>query len=603
MLGSIPYLAMLLSIGLLLLKLCKVDTEDLSESLGLSFALGLALTTLLVSALTLGPIAPGIILAGLAGYESYTMLIPSIALLAIMGLRGKRLLPKPARGDIIPLASLAFLGIVLLLHFTKYPIFPKYSSVDFEWHVKLSQELAKGSYTLIPNGILYYGAHAQSALLHQLNGGLPLTDSQLTMAVLTLLSPLLIYATSKGIFMDTYTAQLTSLAYVATGFIWYGSVFNAGLYSNFYGILAGLSLVALLAKMLKEPSKLLWLLYLMLILNLYVSHYSSLLLILSLPIAAVVAILKRSITPKQSPPYIAPLAIGALGATVHPSMVGSLLSFLSPTGYEALTGDTALSMQLSSVPVMRYLAGVITQDLATTLLILLALLALPKLYRNPKPLTTLPAAWLGLTLLSAPLGPTAWRFSYAALTPLLLLASIQLSQYRLPQYKPPQYSRPPTRIKGLRSRLGTLQPQARSLATLTLILLALTTYGWTHLALADALKDNELHRMGQLELLKAMDWIKENTPPNSRFLIITDWRLERYLEPLTGRHATMLFLAKPDQAITKAYMEGYQYIVVTRVVPAEVPRDPKLNPLNTYPKQETLKLAYENQNVLIYTLQ
>jgi len=597
MLGSIPYLAMLLSIGLLLLKLCKVDTEDLSESLGLSFALGLAFTTLVVSVLTLGSIVPGITLAGLTGYESYTMLIPSIALLAIMRLRGKRLLPKPTKGDIIPLASLAFLGIVLLLHFTKYPIFPKYSSVDFEWHVKLSQELANGSYTLIPSGILYYGAHAQSALLHQLNGGLPLADTQLTMAVLTLLSPLLIYATSKGIFMDTYTAQLTSLAYVATGFIWYGSVFNAGLYSNFYGILAGLSLVALLAKMLKEPSKLLWLLYLMLILNLYVSHYSSLLLILSLPIAAVVAILKRSITPKQSPPFIAPLAIGALGATVHPSMVGSLLSFLSPTGYEALTGDTALSMQLSSAPVMRYLAGVITQDLATTLLILLALLALPKLYRNPKPLTTLPTAWLGLTLLTAPPGPTAWRFSYAALTPLLLLAGTQLSQY-----KPPQHTKAPTRTKGLRSRLGTLQPQARGLATLTLILLALSTYGWTHLALADTLKDNQLHRMGQLELLKAIDWIKENTPPNSRFLIITDWRLERYLEPLTGRHATMLFLAKPDQAITKAYMEGYQYIVLTRVVPAEVPQDPEQNPLNTYPKEPALKLAYQNQNVLIYTL-
>lgn len=551
MLGSIPYLAMLLSIGLLLLKLCKVDTQDLSESLGLSFALGLALTTLLVSALTLGSIAPGVTFAGLTGYESYTILLPSIALLAIMRLRGKRLLPKPTKGDIIPLASLAFLGIVLLLHFTKYPIFPKYSSVDFEWHVKLSQELAKGSYTLIPSGILYYGAHAQSALLHQLNGGLPLADTQLTMAVLTLLSPLLIYTTSKGIFMDTYTAQLTSLAYVSTGFIWYGSVFNAGLYSNFYGILAGLSLVALLAKMLKQPSKPLWLLYLMLILNLYVSHYSSLLLILSLPIAALVAMLKRTIRPRQSLPFIAPLAIGALGAAIHPSLVGSLLSFLSPTGYEALTGDTALSLQLSSVPVMRYLAGVITQDLSTAIILALVVLSTPKLFRDRSPLSALPFLWLIVTLLSAPPGPTAWRFSYAALT---------------------------------------------------LILLALTTYGWTHLALADTLKDNQLHRTAQLELLKAIEWIKQNTPPNSKFLIITDWRLERYLEPLTGRHATMLFLAKPDQAITKAYMEGYQYIVLTRVVPAEAPQDPDQNPLNTYPQEPALKLAYENQNVLIYTL-
>jgi hypothetical protein len=406
MLGSIPYLAMLLSIGLLLLKLCKVDTQDLSESLGLSFALGLALTTLLVSALTLGSIAPGVTFAGLTGYESYTILLPSIALLAIMRLRGKRLLPKPTKGDIIPLASLAFLGIVLLLHFTKYPIFPKSSSVDFEWHVKLSQELAKGSYTLIPSGILYYGAHAQSALLHQLNGGLPLADTQLTMAVLTLLSPLLIYATSKGIFMDTYTAQLTSLAYVSTGFIWYGSVFNAGLYSNFYGILAGLSLVALLAKMLKQPSKPLWLLYLMLILNLYVSHYSSLLLILSLPIAALVAMLKRTIRPRQSLPFIAPLAIGALGAAIHPSLVGSLLSFLSPTGYEALTGDTALSLQLSSVPVMRYLAGVITQDLSTAIILALVVLSTPKLFRDRSPLSALPFLWLIVTLLSAPHWPS-----------------------------------------------------------------------------------------------------------------------------------------------------------------------------------------------------
>ena len=60
------------------------------------------------------------------------------------------------------------------------------------------------------------------------------------MALLVALSPLLFYLIAQKLFSSNAAATIAALIYSLSGTIWFGSVFNAGLYANFFGILASL---------------------------------------------------------------------------------------------------------------------------------------------------------------------------------------------------------------------------------------------------------------------------------------------------------------------------------------------------------------------------
>ena len=91
---------------------------------------------------------------------------------------------------------------------------------------------------MFPGGLLYYGVHLLMGSLVALSGDLALQATQYAMGILTALSPLLVFRRRR--LADRIQARRAHRqpALCLTGFVWFGSVFDAGLYANFYGILS-----------------------------------------------------------------------------------------------------------------------------------------------------------------------------------------------------------------------------------------------------------------------------------------------------------------------------------------------------------------------------
>ena len=64
-----------------------------------------------------------------------------------------------------------------------------------------------------------------------------------TVAPLTVLSPLLFYLAAQRLFASVAVSTITAAVYSLSATIWFSSIFNSGLYANFFGILASLFLI------------------------------------------------------------------------------------------------------------------------------------------------------------------------------------------------------------------------------------------------------------------------------------------------------------------------------------------------------------------------
>src|SRR5207245_5746851 len=167
------------------------------------------------------------------------------------------------------------LGLLLLLQFNKYPIFPEYQSPDYQIHVEIAQSLLSGTLTSIPSGVLYFGVHFQLASAILLVGGEPLVVVQRTMAVLVLFSPLFVYLASVELFENQFVGLLNVAIYTFSGTIWFGSIFNSGLYANFFGIVIALFLLSSLISVTKPNApRLIWAVFLLSTVAAYMSHYT-----------------------------------------------------------------------------------------------------------------------------------------------------------------------------------------------------------------------------------------------------------------------------------------------------------------------------------------
>ena len=189
-----------------LLQLWKKE-DSLVERVGLAFGLGLSIDTIVLLIRTSK-------LGGLEGIDIYTLygiiLAGLVALLISFAKKRNLRFPKPTRIDYVLIVFIIAQSLMLLLYFTKYPIFPEYQSQDYAIHVQLAQSLISGSTTSIPSGILYYGIHYQLASGLLFVGGEPLVTARQTMAILIVLSSLLFYSSTKKIFQDSRVALITT---------------------------------------------------------------------------------------------------------------------------------------------------------------------------------------------------------------------------------------------------------------------------------------------------------------------------------------------------------------------------------------------------------
>ncbi len=472
---------------------------------------------------------------------------------------------RPERYDLYVLGLVVAQALLVLAHFSKYPIFPQFTSVDFTQHVEITGALQSGQLAMFPGGILYYGAHLLMGSLVALSGDLVLVATQYAMGILTIFSPLLVYLAVGSLTTSRRVALIAALLYVSTGFVWFGSVFDAGLYANFYGILSILLLFALVPVVLKQPrSPGVWIALVLAVGSGYFSHYSYVTVIpavVALPI--VLFVLERKVNlPALAIPAVV-VVPGAVAALLRPDLVTLLVQFVQATGGGNVLGDTAVSPYFAGWPVLRYIVVEVADDLGAIVTLALAALGVYVAVRSRSPLVWMLIVWLLAILVVAPFSETAWRFSYMALLPLLMIAAVGFDSLV-----------PNTQERGLRQRSkmrGRRQDYTRyRLGILGIVFLLLVVNSFTWQLLDDAASTGAENNQTQHAVLAAMAWMNATTPPGSLVVSVTDSDYN-YYQLLYNRASGYAPFATPDEVVAaSAGSTEPTYVVMTTVGTAQL---------------------------------
>jgi hypothetical protein len=595
--SAVGYLAYLLWIfvpGLGFAELLGVWGQEggIGERLAVAFGMGLAVDTLVAAVKTSGLRAGGLVLSGMDASTVYATILLGLAVLSVSyASRRKLLFPaRPKAQDLFLLFVILLQALMVYLYFQKYPIFPEYQSPDYANHVQFAQGLASGSLLSIPRGILYFGVHFQLAASILLAGGEPLVTVQRTMAVLVLLSPLVVYLGSKKIFSGEAPALVVTAVYSLTGTIWFDSVFNSGLYANFFGIIASLFLLAMIAGLFgRAGSPAAWAAFVLAAVMAYFSHYTAITLLPALLIVPVAQYFRaRSDVRRYLLPPLAAVAPGAVALLAFPGLA-SLLITLAEEGGGSLSGSTALSLALSGLPVLGYMALEVFNDTEFVFLFIFAAVYAYRARGSKLPTMLVPLFWFLSLLVSSPTNVSAWRFSFEALVPLTLMAGYGLSSL-LPKLHPP-------RRRG-QSRIGQY---AKIGVVLAILLAPLVAFSWGQTTVSDSLSSTGISAEAQRDVYAAIYWLKSNTPADSRYLSVSDWRFT-YTSLFFGRTTDYAFVSQPSQAISLARSNGDGYIIVTDLVTAAVPPIPSLFPWNNFRPSSNLTLVYSNSDVEVFKL-
>ncbi len=199
------------------------EGKTIAERFAWALGIGLSFDTLVFMLRTSGLQIGGVHLVGMDLQTIYFILaVGLVTLSAGLGLHRRFNFPvKVVRTDLLMGVMTLGLGLLLLLQFNKYPIFPEYQSPDYQIHVEIAQSLLSGTLTSIPSGVLYFGVHFQLASAILLVGGEPLVVVQRTMAVLVLFSPLFVYLASVALFENQFVGLLNVAIYTFSGTIWF----------------------------------------------------------------------------------------------------------------------------------------------------------------------------------------------------------------------------------------------------------------------------------------------------------------------------------------------------------------------------------------------
>ena len=416
LLGYLEFLALLFIPGVAFIELFQLGGElSFTERLGLAFGLSMAVDVLVLAVRTSGFLVGSQLMVGIFPGTLALILGASLVVFAMpVVLRRKvTFYVRPTTHDLMVLGLVAVQALLVFAHFSKYPVFPQFQSVDFTQHVQITTALQAGSLPMFPGGLLYYGVHLLMGSLVALSGDLVLEATQYAMGILTVISPLLVFVTVNSLADSRRVGLVATLLYVSTGFVWFGSVFDAGLYANFYGILSILLLFALVPAVLKQPkSPGVWLALVLAVGSGYLSHYSFVTVIpalVALPFA--VLLLDR----KVSLPGFAVAGVvvipGVIGAVLRPDLVSLLVQFVQAQAGGNVTGDTALSGALAGWPVLRYIFVEVTNDAAAVVAVALAVFGGYIAIRGKSPLVWMLLVWLLAILVVAPFTEAAWRFS------------------------------------------------------------------------------------------------------------------------------------------------------------------------------------------------
>jgi hypothetical protein len=598
LLGYLEFVALLFVPGLALMEVFRLGGEfSFTERLALAFGLGMAIDVLTLAFRTSGVLIGSQLMIGIFPGTLGLLLGVSLAAFAVPVVLRRRVdfYVKPSRTDLYVLGLVLAQALLVVAHFSKYPIFPQFSSVDFGSHVQITADLQAGRATMFPGGILYYGAHLLMGSLVALSGDLALEATQYAMGILAALSPLLVFVAVDSLTRSKRVGLIATLLYVSTGFVWFGSVFDAGLYANFYGILSILLLFALIPAVLKQPRRPgVWVALVLAVGSGYFSHYSFVTVIpaiVALPFAIYLAEGKVSLPSLAVPAVVVVPAL--LAFALRPDLVSLLIQFVQAQGGGNVKGDTSVSGYLAGWPVLRYIVVEIADDVGAVVTLLLAALGVYLGVRGKNPAVWVLVVWLLAILAVAPFTETAWRFSYMALLPLVIVAALGFD-WLIPQ--------PPDRALRQRSKMRAKADYTRyrqGLLVVTFLLLFVGSWSWQ--LLGDSASNGSANNQTQHAVLAAMKWMNATAPPGSQVVSVTDSDYN-YYQLIYGRASGYAPLATPDSVVQASAGSAVPtYVVMTAVGTVAVP-DPSQNPFHLYPKDSRFKLQYNQSGVLVYEL-
>ncbi len=613
--GYILYLAMIFAPGVGFGELLGLwrPNSFLVERFAMAFGLGLGVDTVVLMIRTSGLSIGGLSLVGIDFGTLYAIILFGIlAFFLSILIRRKVFFPtKPTRSDFAIFAIMAVQVVILLLYFQKYPIFPAFTSDDFHSHVLLAEDLLSGivqyngaggvDYYYPIGGILYGGVHYQLASSFQFVNGEDLIVAQKTMAILAVLSSPLIYLAAFKITASRKAAVITTLIYALSATVWFTTIFDSGLYADFFGILASLFLIVAIALTISEPKGVSsWIVLVIATINLYMSHYSSLTLLLAiilLPIIQIVIIKKNRWTEVR--PYLISSIIilipAIVGVILFPTLIQLLVSLRGAGGQASLSGSTTLSNFISRVPFLQYIDIQLNNDLAFIVLLILSTVYLYRALEIQKPMLSVPVVWFFSLWIAAGGGQDAWRFSIEALVPLTIMAGFAIASL-IPNRQGE---------KDRRKIQNTISNSWKAIAVLVICVGPILIGSWAQTVVSDSLTNVNLSAQSQSDVYNAIYWLNQNTPANnSGYLSVSDWRFT-YSDVLTGQVIDYANVTTtPEAAIQMANIDGDNYIIVTNVVTYQVPLNPSQYPWNYFPGPyaANVTLIYSNPDVKIYNV-
>jgi hypothetical protein len=593
MLELLPVAAILLLPGFALVVATNNHRgRGLADVLGLSFGLslvGLPLLLLLVYAVlrTISLAYLSLILAGSVG----------IILFRVKSLREVKI----GKEDIMALLILALTAGIIGLFNSLSPIFPLSYSADFLLHLAMSDEFLQGRADL--SSVSYPpGVHFLIGAGVLLVGLEPFVAMQRIMVVVATLAPLLIYSTVYGVLHHRGTALVAALLYLPAGMWWYG-LFISGLYSNFYGSLASLAVFLLLVEYVGKESRLRMGLLFIGGVALYLSHYTVVIFLVALWVMVPLAFfLARSRFRSLVKGLILLTVPGVIVAAIRPNVVSLILSI--PGGSSAggaITGAprTALASFLGGVsPFLQFLYFLQSEAFLFLALTIIFVTPLLVFKQRLSFWVFFFYIWFFAIWATAPSTALAWRSAYYALLPLIFVFAVGLKiiDSAVGQMKIKRVVR--------RRDLDVLKPMAppRLLRNLVLLLLLGVIFAGSllPLQLSDAFGNPEGFRPQNEGVYDAVQWIRENTLPNTSLIAVGDWRLS-YVGQMTGRAVAFYVFIPPDKAASLATTGGHKFVIVSRTVLNE--RDGSvLNLYELYKTADGFTLTWESQAVVVFAI-
>ena len=575
------------------------DDDTLADRLGFSFGVGIAVDTIVFALKTLG-LGVGFLYGATIGLV-YFLILVGVAALGVSYARRRRFTgpPRFARDDLATVFFAAFVAAVIALYLGKFPIFP-YFNPDFLVHQVQATGLTLGTLSSVPRMLVYGAADYQLGMALLAVGGLPLATVRHTMALLTVLSPFFVYAVAKRLFASRRAALFAAAIFALSGTVWTPLVLNDGLYANFIGVLLELLLVVGfldLSSGYRSPS--VWLSSGVFLVAGYFSHYTAISTFGAfLFFSVALGLLRRPSARGHLLATAVFLAPGALGALVFHSTVTNILN-ISYNEFSSPGFTTYVSRLLSPIPSVAFIAVDVSNDPGFVALFALLALGLYWAYRSRSLPALLLGVWFFALLAVSPENGGAWRFGFEAVVPVILLAGYGLDSLlsRGPAAVPKKVRLRAPKSQGFR-RVGMV-------AVCLLFLVPIVYNGWAWSTAQNATVGTQQEAQVQSQLLQAMTWMGQNTPPTSLVLSVTDPRFifaRTVIDRITSDH----YSASPNDSISFARAHGESYIVVTRydvdTGNGTVVSDSQSLPWYTYPQSAGLTLVYKNGDVMIFEI-